>query len=102
LFEHVKRVAGVRAELEPLRRGAMLDLLVADDVYAFARVGARGSALVVLNNGGAEARLHVSLAGSRIEDGASLKDALNNAPPIKAQGGFADVRIPARSIAIYH
>jgi neopullulanase len=102
LFESVRRVAHVRAELEPLRRGAMVDLLVADDVYVFARVGARGSVLVALNNGPGEALLHISLAGSRVADGALLKGALDKAPPTKAQAGFADVRIPARSIAIYH
>jgi len=102
VFEAVRRLAKLRVELEPLRRGSMVDLLVADDVYAFARVGARSSALVVLNNGPAEVKLHLSLAGSRIPEGASLKDALGNAPPTKAQGGFADVRVFARSTAIYH
>ena len=102
LFNFVRRVAHVRAELEPLRRGAMVDLLVANDVYAFARVGTGRSALVVLNNGTTEASLHLALAGSRIENGAVLEDAMGKAPAIKTQGGFADVRVAGRSIAIYH
>jgi len=102
IFDTLRRAAHVRAGLEPLRRGKMVDLLVDDDYYAFARIAPSGSVLVVLNNSVADALLHIPLVGSRIPDGVTLQDALGKASAIKAQDGFADARIPARSIAIYH
>ena len=44
-----------------------------------------------MNNGPAEASLHLSLARARIADGALLEDALAKAPAVNVQAGFADV-----------
>ena len=102
LFGWVQRLAHLRTELEPLRRGRLVDLLVSNDQYAFARVTARDTVLVVLNNAGAEAQLRIPLAGSGIANGRTLEDRLGSAASVTAAGGIAAVRLPARSAAIYH
>ena len=63
LFEHVRRLARLRADLEPLRRGAMLDLLADEHAYAFARVTPRSSVLVVFNGSAEPAALRVLTNG---------------------------------------
>ena len=102
LFEHVRRLARLRADLEPLRRGAMLDLLADEHAYAFARVTPRSSVLVVFNGSAEPAALRVPLAGSGIPDGATLEDGLGKAPLVRPQNGIAEMWLPARSFAIYH
>jgi neopullulanase len=102
LFGWVQQLARVRAKLEPLRRGRLVDLVVDNDQYAFARVTARDSVLVVLNNAAREVTLRIPLNGSRIADGVTLEDQLGAGPRVKTQGGVAEVTVSARSAAIYH
>ncbi|MBZ5725523.1 MAG: alpha-amylase [Acidobacteriia bacterium] len=102
LFERLRRLTHLRAGLEPLRRGAMKDLLVEEGAFAFARVTPRDRVLVVFNNSGEPATLRIPLAGSSISDGAVLADALGQAPPVHAENGAAEVRLRAHSAAIYH
>jgi neopullulanase len=101
LFDSLRRATHLRAALEPLRRGAQVDLLVEDDVYAFARVTAHASILVVFNNSAGEKMLRIPLDGSNIAGGLTLQDQLGGAPPATTQSGIAQVRIPARSAAVY-
>lgn len=101
IFDYVRRVAQLRARLDPLRSGKLVDLLVENDQYAFARVTTQASVLVVFNNSARDADLHVPLAGSGIRDGVTLEDQLGAAPPVKTQAGAAEVRIAARAVALY-
>ncbi len=101
IFDYVQRAAQVRARMEPLRRGKLVDLFVDNDQYVFARVTAQAGVLVVFNNAAKEATIAVSLAGSRIADGVTLQDQLGSAPPVKTAAGIAEFHIPARTVAIY-
>lgn len=101
LFEHLRRLAHLRAETAALRSGKMVDLLTEDDTWAFARVTPRASVLVVFNNSKQPAALQIPLAGSGIADGAALEDCLGKAPPARARNGTVEVRLPAHSAAIY-
>ncbi len=102
LFDRVQRLTHLRARLEPLRRGKLVDLLVENDRYAFARVMAADRVLVVFNNGDAQAAMRIPLSGSGIADGVRLEDQLGAAPPVETQGGVAEVRMAARSATIYY
>jgi glycosidase len=101
IFDYVRRAAQLRAQMEPLRRGKLVDLFVDNDQYVFARVTAQASVLVVFNNSAKEATIAVPLAGSRIADGVTLQDQLGSAPPVNTASGIAELRIPARAVAIY-
>jgi glycosidase len=102
LFDHLRRLTHLRAELEPLRRGRMIDLLTEDSAYAFARTTDKSSVLVVFNNSPDAMALQIPLAGSGIANGATLKDQLGAVPDVRAQRGIAEVRLPGHSAAIYH
>jgi glycosidase len=101
-FDHLRRLTRLRAALEPLRRGTMIELLAEDQAYAFARATVKDSVLVVFNNAPDSMTLQIPLIGSGIATGATLKDQLGAAPDIHAQTGIAEVRLPGLSAAIYH
>ena len=101
IFDWMQRLTRLRAKLEPLRRGKLIDLLVESDQYVFARVTPRDSVLVVFNNADREAALHVPLEESGIRDGAVLEDQLGDAPPVRTQNGAIEIKMPARSVAVY-
>src|SRR5438045_7865687 len=50
LFEYVRKMIRLHSELEPLRRGALVNLYVAAQQYAYARVTERASVIIVINN----------------------------------------------------
>jgi neopullulanase len=98
---HLRRLARARAAIEPLRSGKMVSLLAEEKAYAFARVTPKAAALVIFNNAAEAATLRISLAGSGIADGVTLEDALGAAPAVHAGSGHIEVRMPARSAAVY-
>ena len=65
VFDHLRRVIHLRHELEPLRRGALQQLYIAEQQYAFARTTARESVLVAINNDTKPATCIVKVGGTR-------------------------------------
>jgi glycosidase len=102
VFDRLRRLTQLRAQLEPLRRGRTVDLYVDGDVYAFARVSPQASVLAVFNNGDRPASVRIPLEGSGIADGAALRDQLGAAPAVHAAQGAIGVTLRPRSAAIYH
>jgi hypothetical protein len=100
-FDHLRRLAHLRAENEPLRGGALVNLYVADQQYAYARVNDRDSVIVVINNDDRPATFEFSVAGARLADGATLRDLMGVASQITVAKGTARVAIPGRAAAIY-
>lgn len=101
LVEHLQRVGSLRANLEPLRRGAMVELHAGKDDYAFMRSSAKGSVLVVFNRAAEEHELKIPVEGSQFADGTPLKDALGNAPAATVRERVVTVRMPPNSGAVY-
>jgi glycosidase len=100
-FDHLRRLAHLRAENEPLRGGALVNLYVADQQYVYARVNDRDSVVVVINNDDRLATVEFSVASARLADGATLRDLMGVASPITVVKGTARVAIPARAAAIF-
>jgi len=101
VFEHVRRLAHLRAELEPLRRGSLVNLEVTEQTYAYARVTDRASVVVVFNNGPQPATVECGVSPARLSDGDRLKDELGIAPDVRVEGGKIKANLPARSASIY-
>ena len=101
LVTHLQTLGRIRKELEPLRRGAMLELLAETDQYAFARLTPQSAVVVIFNRSSEPANLKIPLSGSSIPEGASLEDALGAAPSATVHEGKLDIRIPAHTAAIY-
>ena len=100
IFEHTRRVARLRAELEPLRRGALVTLRAAAQQYAYARLSERGSVVVVFNNDTKPAQVELSLAPARLPDEARFDDRLDLLKNVRAEGGVLKLSMPARSVSI--
>lgn len=101
VFEYVSRLGHLRAQLEPLRRGSMVDLAVTDQAYAYARMIGREAVVVVLNSSDATAGLEFNVAPVGIEEGATLLDQLGSAPEAEVKNGQIQVTLPPRTAAIY-
>jgi len=99
-FEHLRRLASLRMELEPLRRGALVNLYVADQQYAYARKTDRAYAIVVINNDSKPSTIQIDSSALGIAGNARLVDRLGVATETKIQAGTLKVSLPARSASI--
>lgn len=101
VFEHVRSLARLRAELPALRRGETLQLAASEQTWCFARVHDGQAALVAFNNGATPAALEcpgVDRAG--LGDGAALRDRLGVAQAIAVSAGVLKLELPPRSAAV--
>ena len=101
VYEHVRRLGRLRAELEPLRRGRSLDLLDAEQQMVYARVTDRSSVIVVFNNDTKPAAVEFDVAEARVADGVRLTDRLGASPDVRVENGKVRVTLPARRASIF-
>lgn len=101
IWQHVRTLTHLRAELLPLRRGSQITLYQTDKQWAYARVLGRQDALIVLNNDTAPATITVPVAPIGLSEGATLTDRLGVSSPVQVHAGAAVITLPARSGAIF-
>jgi glycosidase len=100
VWNHLRRVARLRAELEALRRGRLITLNTTDYQYAFARVTERQSVIVAFNNANGTAQIEFEAAPLKLKEGARLTDRLGIAGETRVQGGRLKISLLPRSAAI--
>jgi neopullulanase len=98
IFDNLRRLARLRAELAPLRRGRMLTLAVGEQTWAYARVLDGEAVVVALNNGTAGVDLDVPVTDTRWADGVAV-DRLGGAGG-RIEGGHLHVSLPGRAAAV--
>jgi glycosidase len=98
LFEYIRRLTTLRRNLEPLRTGALVNLYVSEQQYAYARTTTRGAVVIVVNNDNDKASIEFDVA--RVASGV-LKDQLGVSPPVQISAGKMRVSLPKRSAAIF-
>jgi glycosidase len=101
IWDRVRLLSRLRAELEPLRRGPMVNLCVAHQSYGYARTGPSGPVVVLINNAPAAADLNCDLSTLAVGEGATLVDRLGGAPELRVNAGQIHVRMPPRTAGIY-
>ncbi|HKP87059.1 MAG TPA: hypothetical protein VJZ26_13230, partial [Blastocatellia bacterium] len=101
VFDHLKRVVRLRRELEPLRRGKLVTLAVADQQYAFARQTPRESVIVVFNNDSKAAQVEIDTSPLKLADGKTLGDRLKVVKDVRVDNAMMRVAMPARSASIF-
>lgn len=101
LFEHVRKVARLRAELEPLRRGALVNLYVAAQQYAYARVMSRSTVIISINNDTKPTTIEFDVAAAKIEDDARFTDRLGVSMDVRVGNGKFKTTLPPRSASIF-
>jgi glycosidase len=100
VFDHLRRVARLRRELEPLRRGKLVTLGLSEQQYVFARTTARESVIVVFNNDRREAGVEFDATPIKLAGVARLTDRLGAAKDVRVDRGRVRVTMPARSASI--
>ena len=98
LFAYIRRLTNLRRELEPLRSGALINLYVSEQQYAYAR----GNAVVIVFNNddkAAEFEFDVSRAGMR--NGVVMHDHLNVSRDVTVRDSKLHISLPKRSAAIF-
>ena len=94
-------LASLRLELEPLRRGELVNLYVADQQYAYARRTERASVIVAFNNDNRPATIEFDVSTVGLADGATLTDRLGAARDVRVESGKLKVSLPARAAGIF-
>ena len=101
LFRAVRELACLRAATPALREGTLIDLLVEDETYAFARISAGSRVVVVFNRASVSTKLHIPVSGLGIQNGIRLQNVLGTTAPVETREGVLEVELPPLSEAIY-
>ena len=101
VFENVRTLARLRADLEPLRCGKLVNLLAEDQTYAYARVSGERSVIVIINNAAEAASIEFDAAPVHLSNGITLTDRLGVGTQLEARQGKITATLPGRSASIY-
>ncbi|HEX8068664.1 MAG TPA: alpha-amylase family glycosyl hydrolase [Pyrinomonadaceae bacterium] len=99
--EHLRLLGRLRRELEPLRRGALVNLYVAEQQWAYARKTADAVVVVAFNNDTRPAAFEFDAAPTALGDGTRLADRLDPGRFARVADGKLRLNLPARTAAIY-
>ena len=100
VFEFIRQLTTLRRELEPLQIGALVNLYVSEQQYAYARTLGRNSVIVVFNNDNNAAEFEFDVARVGLRNGAIMNDRLAVVRDITILEGKLRVNLPKRSVSI--
>ena len=101
LFQYVRKVVHLHTELEPLKRGALVNLHASDQQYAYARTTKGACVVTVINNDTKIAQIEFDVSPLGLTDGAVLNDRLGVGKEVRVADGKLKVTLPERSAAIF-
>jgi glycosidase len=100
LFEYIQKGARLHAELEPLRRGKLINLYVSEQQYAYARKSTTGVVVIALNNDKVASRIEINVGPTGLAEGQILRDRLGTGTELRVAAGKLNVNLPARSAVV--
>ncbi len=74
LFAYIRKLTHLHNELEPLKRGALVNLYSSDQQYAYARTTKNDAVVIAINNDTKPAEIEFAVAQTGLLDGAVLSD----------------------------
>jgi hypothetical protein len=98
LFAYIRRLTELRRKLEPLRSGALINLYVSEQQYAYARGNA---VVVVFNNDDKAAEFEFDVSRLGLRNGAVLRDHLEKSRDVAVRDNKLHISLPKRSAAIF-
>ena len=101
LFQYIRKLTKLRRELEPLQRGALINLYVSDQQYAYARKSKSAAVVVVINNASKTGEMDVDLSEAGVPNGVTFIDRLGVSNNLQVFGNRLKVKLPERSAAIF-
>jgi glycosidase len=99
VFEHLKRLAKLRAETPALRRGSLVQVYDAEQQTVYARVLGDQYVFVAINNDTRPATVEFDYHDAGVPAGAQFTEGLNffgDNPGVKSQGGHTRLDFPTR------
>ncbi|MCA1817657.1 MAG: cyclomaltodextrinase N-terminal domain-containing protein [Acidobacteria bacterium] len=100
-FDRLRLLGRLRRELEPLRRGALVNLYVAEQQWAYARKTERDAVVVAFNNDAKPATFVCDARPTGLAEGTRLSDRLSASQSVSVADGKLAITLPARSAAIF-
>jgi glycosidase len=100
LFEYIRRLTTLRRELEPLRSGALVNLYVSEQQYAYARKTPSSAVIVTINNDNTTAEIEFDVSRAGLRNGETMRDRLGTRNTTVRDGRLR-VSLPRRSAAIF-
>jgi glycosidase len=101
LFEYIAKLTHLHNELEPLKRGRLINLYASDQQYAYARKINSQVAVIVLNNDTKAATIEFDIEQTGLGDGAELRDQLDSKRVLDVVDHHLKVTLPGRTAAIF-
>ena len=101
VFEYIRRLTSLRREFEPLQTGALVNLHVSEQQYAYARTTPRTAVVIVFNNDEKNAEIEFDVTRTGLKNGATLTDRLGRSRSVVISNGKLKVTLPKRSAAIF-
>jgi glycosidase len=100
LYEYIRWLIYRRREFPALQRGALINLYVAEQQYAYARVLSDTAAIVVFNNDDKAAEIEFDVKRAGLRDGVTILN-LQTVNRDVLRNGKMRVSLPKRSVAIF-
>ena len=100
LYEYIRWLIYKRREFPVLQRGALINLYVAEQQYAYARVLSDTAAIVVFNNDDKAAEIEFDVKRAGLRDGVTILN-LQTVNRDVLRNGKMRVNLPKRSVAIF-
>lgn len=100
LFDYIRNLTRLHAELEPLKRGDLVNLYVSDQQYVYARKSKAGAVVIAVNNAGTPATIEFDVVPAGLASGDRLSDRLNATKEVQVENGKLRVTQPARSASV--
>jgi glycosidase len=101
LFQYIRKLTRLHTECEPLRSGALINLYVSDQQYAYARKTKDDTVMTVINNDTKARMISFAVADAGLADGAMLVDRLGVSRVVQVANGKLSVELPSRSAVIF-
>ncbi|MDX6575062.1 MAG: neopullulanase [Blastocatellia bacterium] len=101
VFEYIRRVAHLHTELEPLKRGELVNLYVSEQQYVYARKSRNGVVVIAINNDGKAAVIEVDALPAGLANGTVLADRLGMSKDVRVTDGRLRLSLPNRAAAIF-
>ena len=101
LFEYLRKLTRLHAELEPLKRGTLVNLYVSDQQYAYARTTRNAAVVIVINNDTKAAEIEFEVSPVNLKNDDVLFDRLGVSKGAFVANGKVRIKLPERSAAIF-
>ncbi|HXM34197.1 MAG TPA: alpha-amylase family glycosyl hydrolase, partial [Pyrinomonadaceae bacterium] len=100
LFDYIRKVTHLHTELEPLKRGALLNLYVSDQQYVYARKTKTGVVVIAINNDAKAATIEFDVKAAGLINGEQLNDRLNDGKEVRVENGKLTLMLMPRAAAV--